>query len=200
VTALARALLGLRHAQGGSVRLFGQRLGALSERQQLQLRLPAAYVPQLEGEGLFPAWTGFDNLALSWIQHTPSQTISSQTIWEGMQAEAARYGIPLQWLTQPVAQRSRAERLALALWRHLRSRPELIVLEEWTVQTKMVSDLKTDVLLADALAVQPAMLLLTSETSGHLPHALAHWPASHGVLREGLLHWTAHTAQGQSHV
>lgn len=190
LTALARTLLGLQSPQAGRVQLLGQDLAQLSERQRLPLRLRAAYLPPVEGAGLLPAWTGFDNLALSWLQQAQGKSINTQRLQAELAAEVLRYGIPAPWLAEPVTQRSRPERLALGLWRLLRSRPELIVLEEWALLPGLVSELKLDVLLAEALAVEPAILVLTSDPAYCLPDALAMGRVRQAAIHNGKLQWS----------
>lgn len=200
LTALARTLLGLQSPQAGRVALLGQDLALLAERQLLPLRLRAAYLPPVEGAGLLPAWTGFDNLALSWLQHAQGKSISAQGLQAELAAEARRYGIPASWLLEPVTRRSRPERLALGLWRLLRSRPEFIVLEEWVLLSGMVSELRLDVLLADALAVEPAILVLTSDAAYCLPTALSKGRVRQAAIHKGMLQWSNPSAQGSGDV
>lgn len=188
MTALARTLLGLTHARRGSVQLFGQPLARLSERQRLRLRLRAGYLPAVDGYGLLPAWSGLDNLALSWLSHASPAQAASRMRAE-LQAEAERFGIPERWLTQAVAQRNRSERMALALWRVLRTQPELIVLEACNLHAGQVSALKVDTLLRAALQARPAILALTQDPDYRLPEVISACPVRHGAIRQGQLQW-----------
>jgi ABC-type iron transport system FetAB ATPase subunit len=200
MTALARTLLGLQPMQAGCVQLMGHNLALLSERQQLPLRLRTAYLPPIEGAGLLPAWTGFDNLALSWIQHAQGKFTSAQNLQAELEAEALSYGIPESWLIQPVALRSRSERQALGLWRLLRSRPEFILLEEWALHARLVNELKLDILLADTLTADPAILILTSDPAYCLPDVIATRAVRQGAIVGGVLQWLSPSSQGPGDV
>jgi ABC-type branched-subunit amino acid transport system ATPase component len=187
-TALARTVLGLQPAASGRVELFGQDLATLSERSMLRLRRGTTLLHAREGDGLFPAWSAIDNLTLAWLQCRNPVSIERQQVRRELQDQARRYGIVPQSLDEPVARRSRADRLALSLWRALLSRPSLVVVDGQALEPHLfATDFALDRLLADACTHAPALLVLGTQAAT-VPSAWpCRGPVQHLTLGETLL-------------
>lgn len=189
-TTLARTLLGLISPQQGQISLFGQDLDSISNKALLALRRNAAYLQAVDGDGLFPAWSAFDNLALSLRQHDPESYAQHGKLLETLLQEARRYGIPETWLDEPVANRSRQQRTALALWRALQAKPALVIIDGLILDQNLVGNaIKVDQLLADALSGNPAIIVLTAESTAALPAQLQPDSFRHGRMQSGRLEW-----------
>jgi ABC-type iron transport system FetAB ATPase subunit len=187
-TTLARTLLGLISPQRGQLSLFGHDLDCISNQALLALRRNAAFLQAVDGDGLFPAWSAFDNLALSLRQHDPERYAQHGTLIETLQAEARRYGIPESWLDEPVANRSRQQRTAIALWRALQSKPALVIIDGLVLDQNLVGNaIDVDRLLADALSGNPAIIVLSAESSASLPDQLQPGSFKRGLMQGGRL-------------
>lgn len=187
-TTLARTLLGLISPQQGQLSLFGQDLDSISNRALLALRRNAAFLQAVDGDGLFPAWSAFDNLALSLRQHDPERYAQHGALLETLQSEARRYGIPDSWLDEPVANRSRQQRTAIALWRALQSKPDLVIIDGLVLDQNLVGNaIDVDRLLADALGGKPAIIVFSAESTASLPAQLQPGSFKRGRMQGGRL-------------
>ncbi|KAB2919727.1 MAG: ATP-binding cassette domain-containing protein [Dechloromonas sp.] len=191
-TTLARTLLGLISPQHGQLRLFGHDLDATPGRQLLALRRNAAFLQAVDGDGLFPAWSAFDNLALSLRQHDPERYVQHGALLDTLVHAARRYGIPEGWLDEPVAMRTRQQRTAIAVWRALQTHPALVVIDGLTLDQNLLGNaLDVDRLLADALEKHPAIIVLAAENAPPLPPQLHPETFRRGRMQGGRLEWQA---------
>lgn len=168
-TTLARTLLGLISPAAGSIELFGSDLDELAPETLLALRRATVLVSP--SDGLFPAWSGFDNLALPLRYHGMPGGKARQTgatIDAQIAARARACGMPDSWLEQPVTERSREQRLALALMRATFTAPRLLIIDGIALEHTLASaGIDGAALLADALADNPAIIALQPlETGG----------------------------------
>lgn len=210
-TTLARTLLGLISPTAGRIALFGQDLDDLAPDALLALRRTTVLISP--SDGLFPAWSGFDNLALPLRYHGvpgTSGTAGNGNIEAQIIDRARAYGLPEAWLEQAVTARSREQRLVLALIRATVAAPRLLIIDGIDLEhTFTAAGIHSDALFADLLADQPAIVILRSlETdSGSLGAANAAGAASapgisirlppafdpprfrHGRLDAGTLQW-----------
>jgi ABC-2 type transport system ATP-binding protein len=114
---LMECLLGLREPDGGSVRLFGEDVAALSDTTRARI----GYVPQKHG--LF-----------EWM--TPLQLLdyfkAMYPRWNGVKVDALleRWGFDVLMLNKPVGRLSGGEQQRLSIIRALAHDPELLVLDE----------------------------------------------------------------------
>ena len=190
-TTLARTLLGLISPAAGSVALFGCDLDDLTPYALLALRRTTVLVSP--SDGLFPAWSGFDNLALPLRYHGHAGAVEARI------ADRARTcRVPENWLEQSVTERSREQRLALSLMRATFVTPQLIVIDGIALDHVLATaGIDGAALLADALAGNPAIVVLQPhEPAAGEPHASARLPAvfeparfRHGRLDAGRLQW-----------
>lgn len=123
-TGLAKTLLGLISPAAGSASLFGVPLDTLSPRALLGLRRRIGVV--FDKDGLIPAWTGFDNLALPLRlagQRDDAALVAT------IEAFARRYALPPAWLDASCAALTREQRGALAFTRALVGEPELLLVD-----------------------------------------------------------------------
>lgn len=206
-TTLARTVLGLISPASGTVELFGHDLDDVTPDALLALRRRAVLVTA--SDGLFPAWSGFDNLALPLRHHgLPDQRGHGATddeVAAALRARAQRYRLPASWLEQPVTERSREQRLVLAFIRALLAPPQLIIVDGIALAPLLAgSGIAADAVLADALAADPAILVLQPPESGgrpapagvrepHLPPGFEADRFRRGQLDAGRLQWHSAT-------
>lgn len=207
-TTLARTVLGLISPASGTLELFGHDLDDITPDALLALRRRTMLVTA--GDGLFPAWTGFDNLALPLRHHgLPGQRggrgAADDAVAAALQARAARYRLPDSWLEQPVTERSREQRIALAIIRALTLPPQLIIVDGIALAPLLAGvGIDADTVLADALAADPAILVLQAEEPGsrsaaagvgeqRLPTAFEPDRFRRGRLDAGKLQWHSAT-------
>ena len=189
---LARTLLGLLPPLFGRIELFGQDLETISVTSLRKSRLQAALLQSVDRDGLLPAWSAFDNLALAMRQQEPERFADSATLSDVLLSEARRYGIPESWLEEPVALRKRQQRTALSLWRAMRFQPELVIVDGLLLDQNLVGDaIDVDRLLTDALAGDPAIIVLTEEHAHVLPERLRPERFRRASLHDGSLKWAA---------
>lgn len=123
-TSLAKTLIGMVSPRGGELRLFGADVDTLAPAQLLALRGHLGVV--FANDGLIPAWTGYDNVAL------PLRRLA---IFDDAGVEAAindwreRYRIPQRWLDTPCGALGRDARWTLAFCRALIAQPKLLLLD-----------------------------------------------------------------------
>ena len=114
---LMECLLGLREPDGGSVRLFGEDVAALSDASRARI----GYVPQKSG--LF-----------EWM--TPTQLLdyfkAMYPRWNTVKVDALleRWGFNALMLNKPIGRMSGGEQQRLSIIRALAHDPELLVLDE----------------------------------------------------------------------
>ena len=189
---LASTLLGLLPPLAGRIELFGQNLETISQTSLRKIRLKAALLQSVDRDGLLPAWSAFDNLALAMRQQEPERFSDSAALAETIVSEARRYGIPESWLEDPVALRKRQQRTALSLWRALRFQPELVIVDGLLLDQNLVGDaIDVDRLLTDALVGEPAIIVLTVEHAHLLPERLRPERFRCASLHDGSLKWAA---------
>lgn len=199
-TTLARTLLGLISPQQGQVRLFGHDLDEAPGKLLLSLRRNAALLRAVDGDGLFPAWSAFDNLALSLRQHDPERYAKHGELQEALLREAQRYGIPENWLDEPIAQRSRQQRTAIAVWRALQTQPELVIIDGLVLDHNLLGNaIDVDRLLADALLKKPAIIILSPDNAPPLPPQLPPDTFRHGRMLGGGLEWQSMESELSPH-
>jgi ABC-type iron transport system FetAB ATPase subunit len=189
---LARTVLGLVPPLAGRIELFGQDIEKISEKNLRQVRLKFALLQSVDRDGLLPAWSVFDNLALAMRQQEPERFADAAVLSEALLSEARRYGIPESWLEDPVALRKRQQRTALSLWRALRFQPELVIVDGLLLDQNLVGDaIDVDRLLTDALVGEPAIIVLTVEHAHLLPERLRPERFRRASLHDGSLKWAA---------
>jgi cell division transport system ATP-binding protein len=131
-TSLAKSLLGIISLKQGSVALFGQSLDALKPDELLSWRRRVAAI--FSGDGLMPAWTGLDNLALplrlGGARH-------GDTIERQVRDWTAGYRIPSAWLDAISGTLSRDARLTLALARALIKQPGLLIMDGFPIDNAL---------------------------------------------------------------
>lgn len=163
-TTLARTLLGLISPAAGRIALFGQDLDDLAPDALLALRRTTVLISP--SDGLFPAWTGFDNLALPLRYHGvhgTSGTSGNGDIEVRVVDRARAYRLPEAWLEQAVTARSREQRLVLALIRATFTAPRLLIIDGLDLEhTFAAAGVDGDALFADLLADDPAIVILRS--------------------------------------
>lgn len=201
-TTLARTLLGLISPVAGSIALFGHDLDDLTPEGLLALRRATVLVTS--SDGLFPAWTGFDNLSLplryhglAGSPHAEANRAEAIAAWIADRARA--YRVPGHWLDQPVAERSREQRLVLALMRATAlAVPRLMIIDGIDLEHALAAtEIDGEALLEDALTGAPAIVVLQSleaarsgtARSGRLPAAFDPPRFRHGRLDAGTLQW-----------
>lgn len=183
-TPFLKTLVGLLSPAAGRVVLFGQDVQQLAPAALLGLRRRLGVVFALDG--LLPAWTGFENLALPLVYHDRA---SGDEVARRVAAAAARYGVPAAWLDDPVGALAAEKRGALALIRALLVEPELLVVDGVALDALAAfSGLRADVLLGDAVDGRCTLLLsLPADEAGRLPGALAALPFRAAEMRDGRL-------------
>lgn len=202
-TTLARTLLGLISPAAGGIALFGHDLDGLAPAALLTLRRAAILISP--SDGLFPAWTGFDNLALPLRYHGPAGGLApgdrqaDEAIAAQVMARANACRVPENWLVQPITERSREQRLALALMRATFTAPRLLIVDGVVLEhTLAAAGIDNDALLAYALADNPAIIVLQPleaggstgpEGRGKLPPSFEPARFRHGRIDAGKLQW-----------
>lgn len=202
-TTLARTLLGLISPAAGQIELLGADLDHTPPETLLALRRKVALVTA--SDGLFPAWSAFDNLMLPLRHHGLPATAEGgredeAACQDRLLARLRHYRLPADWLDQPVTRRSRDQRRLLALIRSVYAAPHLIVIDGVALGPLLArSDIDADALLADALAADPAILALRLPApdprtdADDLPAAFRPARFRRGQLAAGRLQWAPAT-------
>jgi len=158
-TSLAKSLMGILSVARGSIALFGRALDALNPEELLTWRRRAAAL--FTGDGLMPAWTGLDNLALPLrlAGATDAGAIERQ-----VREWASNYHVPHAWLDAVSGTLSRDARLTLALARALIKRPGLLILDGVPIDNALAYRRSSGrAMLGDFIDAGGALLVLTRE-------------------------------------
>ena len=158
-TSLAKSLMGIISVARGNIALFGRSLDALKPDQLLTWRRRAAAI--FTGDGLMPAWTGLDNLALPLRLDgaTDAGAIEHQ-----VREWATHYHLPHAWLDAVSGTLSRDARLTLALARALIKRPGLLILDGVPIDNALAYRRSSGrAMLGDFIDAGGALLVLTRE-------------------------------------
>jgi ABC-type lipoprotein export system ATPase subunit len=187
-TPLLKTLLGLLSPHAGSVNLFGRDLQAERPSELLKLRRRVGVV--FAADGLLPAWSGLENLALPLRYH---DALPPKLILERIEEYAARYAIPDLWLEQPVASLSREKRAALSLVRALIVQPELLIIDGIPFDAiEAFSGIKSTRLLDDAIAGDCSVIVSLPQQVGEgLPGFLHKSGFETALMQEGRLQFAA---------
>lgn len=183
-TPLLKTLAGLTSPAAGRVELLGHDVQALAPSALLALRQRIGFVFSLDG--LLPAWSGFENLALPLKYHDRA---GNAEIVRRVESFAARYGVPDDWLNNPVGGLSAEKRSALALLRALLAEPELLLVDGVALDALVAfSGVRGEALIADAIAGQTTVILaLPADGAGRLPAVLGNAPFRTAEMRDGRL-------------
>ena len=183
-TPLLKTLCGLMSPAEGRVLLFGHDLGQLKPSAMLALRQRIGFVFSLDG--LLPAWSGFENLALPLMYH---QRATKAEIVARVDAFATRYGVPDNWLNDPVGTLGAEKRMALALIRALLVEPDLLFLDGLALDALIAfSGIRGVELIADAVAGRCSVVLsLPADGSDSLPEVLGKVSFRTAEMSEGRL-------------
>jgi ABC-type ATPase involved in cell division len=183
-TPLLKTLVGLISPAAGEVVLFGEDLGHLRPAALLKLRQRIGFVFAIDG--LLPAWSGFENLALPLKYHDRAST---DEIVRRVEAFAARYGVPDDWLNNPVGNLGPEKRLALALIRALIVEPELLLVDGIALDALIAfSGIRGAELIADAVAGHCTVVFsLPPDGSERLPAVLGNAAFRMAEMRGGRL-------------
>lgn len=183
-TPLLKTLLGLMSPRAGAIELLGCDLHEASPSQLLKLRRRVGTV--FAADGLLPAWSGLENLALPLRYH---DLLPPAEIMQRIEAYAERYGIPTHWLEGPVANLSREKRAALSLVRALIVEPELLIIDGIPFDAiEAFSGIKSTRLLEDAIAGECSVIVSLPEGVGErLPGFLRQTAFKTALMQEGRL-------------
>ena len=159
-TSLAKTLLGVISPRAGRVWLSGDDLDSLTPARLLEARRRFGVV--YAADGLIPAWTGFDNLALPLRL---AGIADGHEIGARLAAWVERYRIPAHWLDLSCSRLERDARLTLALSRALIGNPSLLLLDGVPLDLAIgYSPRHGLAMLRDFVASGGAMLVLVRET------------------------------------
>ncbi|MBF0097936.1 MAG: ATP-binding cassette domain-containing protein [Magnetococcales bacterium] len=123
-TTLFKVMSGLIQPQAGHITLFGTNLRHSSGRALAQLRRRMGIL--LDGDGLIPSWTIFDNLALPWRYH---DLLPEAALAETLSHLLQQFGEEEELLYRVAATLSIEQRRRMALLRALQNNPQLILLD-----------------------------------------------------------------------
>ena len=183
-TFFIKTLAGLLPAAGGSLRIAGVDAEQCDPYRLLAHRRQLGVV--LERDGLIPAWTGAENLALPLRYHDcQSEAEIARRIGELRD----RYSIPSAWLDHPVAELTGPRRSALALLRVRLIAPLAILVEDLPLQAIADSGGHGfEQLLIDIFA-GPYAIILTQPVAEHsrLPGCMETIPFRQARLADGIL-------------
>jgi ABC-type iron transport system FetAB ATPase subunit len=183
-TALLKTLCGMISPAGGELSLFGHDLHTISPSALLQLRRRVGLVLPLDG--LMPAWSGFENLALPLKYHDrlPNDEINAR-----IDSFAQRYKVPQAWMDNPVGPLSAEKRIALSLIRALIVEPELLLIDAVPLDAvALYSGIDGSALIRDAIAGDCTVILALPEEAGsQLPALLGSGRFRTAEMRAGRL-------------
>ena len=161
-TPLIKTLCGMISPGSGHVVLLGEDLHDIAPLDLLRLRQRIGLVLPLDG--LMPAWSGFENLALPLKYH---DRLSNEAINEKIDAFAARYQVPGEWIDNPVGGLSAEKRLAMSLMRALLVDPELLLIDAVSLDAmQSFSGIDSTRLIRDAIAGDCTVILSLPEEAG----------------------------------
>ena len=161
-TPLIKTLCGMISPGSGNVVLFGEDLHDIAPSALLDLRKKIGLVLPLDG--LMPAWSGFENLALPLKYH---DRMPNEAINERIESFTQRYGVPAEWMDNPVGQLSAEKRLALSLIRALIVAPELLLIDAVPLDAvEAFSGIDGTQLIRDAIAGDCTVIMSLPEEAG----------------------------------
>lgn len=182
-TPLLKTLCGMVSPAAGRIMLFGNDVQSLAPARLLDLRRRIGFVFSLDG--LLPAWSGFENLALPLKYHNQG---SDDEIVHRVDAFARRYGVPDEWMNNPVGSLSTERRATLALLRALLVDPDLLFVDGLVLDAIVAfSGIRAAELLADVLADSRAVVLAVTDDDQGLPASLGRAPFRTAEMRNGQL-------------
>lgn len=181
-TPLIKTLCGMISPGAGTVELFGQDLHDIAPSALLTLRTRLGLV--LPQDGLMPAWSGFENLALPLKYH---DRMNNDEINRRIDTFAGRYDVPAEWMESPVGALSAEKRLALSLIRALIVEPELLLIDAVPLDAvEAFSGIDGTRLIRDAIAGDCTVILSLPEEAGdRLPALLAGGGFRTAEMRDG---------------
>jgi ABC-type multidrug transport system ATPase subunit len=165
-TPLIKTLCGMISPGGGSLRLFGEDLNDIEPSALLRLRRRLGLVMPLDG--LLPAWTGYENLALPLKYH---DRMDNDAINRRIEDFVDRYDVPAEWMDNPAGMLSVEKRLALSLIRALIVAPELLLIDAVPLDAvESFSGIDGTRLIRDAIAGDCTVVFsLPDEAGDRLP-------------------------------
>lgn len=165
-TPLLKTLCGMISPGSGRVVLLGQDLHDIAPSALLALRRRIGLV--LPQDGLMPAWSGFENLALPLKYH---DRMTNEEINHTVDTFTRRYRVPADWMDNPVGALSSEKRLALSLIRALIVRPELLLIDAVPLDAvQTFSGIDGTRLIRDAIESDCTVILsLPAEAGDRLP-------------------------------
>lgn len=168
-TPLIKTLCGMISPASGHVILFGEDLHDIAPSALLRLRRRLGLV--LPQDGLMPAWSGYENLALPLKYH---DRMSNAEINRRIDDFTTRYDVPGEWMDNPAGLLSVEKRVALSLIRALIVEPELLLIDAVPLDAvQSFSGIDGSRLIRDAIAGDCTVIFsLPAEAGDRLPAAL----------------------------
>ncbi|WP_130471804.1 ATP-binding cassette domain-containing protein [Candidatus Magnetaquicoccus inordinatus] len=123
-TTLFKVLSGLIQPRSGTISLFNTNLRTCSARSLARLRQRMGIL--LEGDGLIPSWSIFDNLALPWRYH---DLLPESALQETLTTLLQQFGEEEELLYRVAATLTIEQRRRMALLRAMQNNPQLILLD-----------------------------------------------------------------------
>ena len=161
-TPLIKTLCGMISPGSGHVVLMGEDLHDIAPSALLKLRRRLGLVLPLDG--LMPAWSGFENLALPLKYH---DRMSNEAINARIEAFTQRYQVPAEWMDNPVGGLSGEKRIALSLIRALVVEPELLLIDAVPLDAvQTYSGIDGTQLIRDAIAGDCTVIMSLPEEAG----------------------------------
>lgn len=161
-TPLIKTLCGMISPGRGRVELLGEDLHDIAPSALLQLRQRIGLVQPLDG--LMPAWSGFENLALPLKYH---DRMSNDAINQRIDSFTQRYKVPADWIDNPVGALSAEKRIALSLIRALIVEPELLLIDAVPLDAvQSFSGIDGTRLIRDAIDGNCTVILSLPEEAG----------------------------------
>ena len=166
----------------GRVVLFGDDLHDIQPSALLHLRTRMGLVLPLDG--LLPAWSGFENLALPLKYH---DRMPNEAINQRIETFTRRYDVPDEWMDNPVGGLSVEKRIALSLIRALIAEPELLLIDAVPLDAvETFSGIDGTQLIRDAIAGNCSVILsLPDEAGDRLPSVIAGGNFRTAEMRDG---------------